>query len=346
MKKSIILFFLFFSALAIAQTQSGEIINEGIAFHDKGEYESALRKYDEVLKNDPANVRALYEKSFTLFQMKKYDECEVICKQLLQGKEYRKEVYVQYGNLLDVTNRQKESLELYNKGIREFPDFSLLYFNRGITLTGLQREDEAISSFQQALKLKPLHASSHYAIGKLVKNDSRVPGIMSLFTFLIIEPQSERSKESLQLLKNLMTKGVSQTDSGNVTISIDAGLLDKKNKKSENDFSDAELMLSLGGSLAQSSDANKSETEAEQLKKYLDLMISLLSEKKKKAKGFFWTFYAPFFGEMESKDYVTTASYIAYSSSNDDQVNQWLKDNSDKTNAFYEWLKNYQWNTK
>ena len=109
MKKIILSIFLFvFTAVAIAQTDADQTINEGIGLHDKGEYESAIRKYDEVLKNDPGNARALYEKSYSLFHMKKYEECEVLCKQLLQGKLYKKEVYVQYGNLLDMTNRQKE----------------------------------------------------------------------------------------------------------------------------------------------------------------------------------------------------------------------------------------------
>src|SRR5215471_16101879 len=104
------------SALAtssLAQSDANQLIDQGIEFHDKGEYDSALAKYDQVLKADPSNGRASYEKSYTLFQMKRYDDCEAICKQILQsGKDYRKEIYVQYGNLLDVTNRQKESLDI------------------------------------------------------------------------------------------------------------------------------------------------------------------------------------------------------------------------------------------
>ena len=347
MRKIILSFFLIvFTAAAIAQTESDQKINEGIELHDKGEYESAIRKYDEVLKSDPGNTRALYEKSYSLFHMKKYDECEVLCKQLLQGKQYRKEVYVQYGNLLDITNRQKESLELYDKGIKEFPDFSLLYFNRGITLSGLDRDADAILSFQQGVKLKPLHASSHYAIGKLTQSDNRVPAMMALFTFLVIEPESARSAESLGLLNKLMNKGVSRTDSTHINISIDASALEKKKKKAENDFSSTELILSFGASLAVGNDSLKAKTETYQLNSVFDLVISSLSEGKKKGRGFYWTFYAPFLIELESKGFLQTAAYIAHASSNNAEVNQWLEANSDKTSAFYDWLKNYSWNTK
>ncbi len=347
MRKILLLFTLFlFTLVATAQTESDQIINEGIELHDKGEYESAIRKYDDVLKSDPANARALYEKSYTLFHMKKYDECEVLCKQLLQGKLYRKEVYVQYGNLLDMTKRQKESLELYEKGIREFPDYSMLYFNKGITLSGMERDDEAMLSFQQGVKLKPLHASSHYAIGKLSQGDSRVPALMALFTFVLIEPQSDRSKESIKILNKLMNKGISRTDSGNVSISIDASTLEKKKKGAENDFSSTELILSLGSSLATTSDSLKAKSTTYQLNKVFDLIIASLNEGKKKGRGFYWTFYAPFLIELESKGFLETAAYIAHASSNNDEVNQWLTDNTNKTTAFYDWLKNYSWNTK
>ena len=75
-------------------------------------------------------------------------------------------------------------------------------------------------------------------------------------------------------------------------------------------------------------------------------MVSSLGEHKKKGKGFYWSFYVPFFIEMKSKDFVETASYIVNASSKNEQVNQWLKDNSDKTTAFYAWLQNYSWPQK
>ena len=280
--------------------------------------------------------------------MKKYDDCEAVCKQILQtGKDYRKETYVQYGNLLDVTNRQKESLDIYDKGIKEFPAFNMLYFNKGITLSGMGRDEEAAICFQQDAKLKPLHASAHYAIGKTIRNDNHVPAFMALFTFVLIEPQTERSVEVLKILNKLMTNGVTRKDSANIVINMDASLLDKKNKKAENDFSDVEFMLTLSASLIESKDSPlKSQSDADRFKKYLDFMISSLDEHKKKAKGFYWSYYVPFFIEMKSKDFLETASYISYASSNDDQVKQWLKDNSEKTTAFYAWLQNYSWPSK
>ena len=346
MLKGILLFiFSFFTIAATAQSLWDDVIDDGVALHDKGDYEAALRKYDEVIKNEPGNARAWYEKSYTLFIMKSYKESEEICKELLKGKYYRKEVYVTYGNLLDITDRQKESLELYERGIKEFPEFSLLYFNKGITLSGMDRNPEAIQAFQQSLKLKPLHPSSHYALGKLMQDEGRVPAIMSMYTFLLIEPQSQRSAEILELLHKLMNKGVSKSDSGNVTVSIDAASLEKK-KNAENDFSNSEMLLSLAASMRASNSTQKDVKDTEHMTTFIALLNSTVRGEQKKANGFFWTFYVPFLLELESKGYLDTASYIVYASTGSEEVGKWLKENSEKTNAFYSWLKSYSWNTK
>ena len=346
MKKLIILLLAF--ALvnpSFSQDDVNALIEEGIQLHDKGEYEAAIAKYDQVLKNNPSNTRALYEKSYTLMLMKKYEECESICIQLLKTNDYRKEVIVQYGSLLDMTNRQKESLEVYNKGIKEFPDFFLLYYNKGITLSGLSRDEEAMESFQQALKHKPLHASSHNAIGRMIKKENRIPAIMAFVTFLIVEPQTERAAQNLNSLDALVTKGVQQKDSGNVSISIDAALLDDKKKKRENDFSNTELIFSLTSAM-DNSEPFKNENDAERLKRKLDFLVSSMNEGKRKGRGFFWDFYVPFFTEMKSKEFLGTACYVVHAGAGKEEIKQWIKDNEDKVTDFYAWVKAYSWNTK
>src|SRR6187551_2596988 len=36
-------------------------IKEGVALHDKGDYDGAIRKYQEVLAENPASIEAIYE---------------------------------------------------------------------------------------------------------------------------------------------------------------------------------------------------------------------------------------------------------------------------------------------
>jgi tetratricopeptide (TPR) repeat protein len=49
-----------------------KIVNEGIELHDKGDYEGAIKKYDEAIQIDPNDFDANYEKSYSLHAAKIY----------------------------------------------------------------------------------------------------------------------------------------------------------------------------------------------------------------------------------------------------------------------------------
>ena len=66
MKNYFLLLALLFSGILPAQNkfEADKIVNEGIPYHDKGDYEGAIKKYDEALKLDSDNLLALAEKAF------------------------------------------------------------------------------------------------------------------------------------------------------------------------------------------------------------------------------------------------------------------------------------------
>ncbi len=92
--------FLCSSIALVAQQDVKQLIEEGVALHDKQDFEGAIKKYDEVLAIDKNNYLAQYEKSLTLMYMKRYDECIALCKWLLEKdpkNELTPSVYVSYG---------------------------------------------------------------------------------------------------------------------------------------------------------------------------------------------------------------------------------------------------------
>ncbi|HKB44741.1 MAG TPA: tetratricopeptide repeat protein, partial [Chitinophagaceae bacterium] len=106
-----------------AQGDAKQLIGEGVALHDKGDFKGAIAKYDAALQVDPANSLAMYEKSYSLMALKKHNDAEeLLCKILKESKDpdIRKLCYVNYGSLLDFEGKGKKSLKLYEDGIKEF----------------------------------------------------------------------------------------------------------------------------------------------------------------------------------------------------------------------------------
>jgi tetratricopeptide (TPR) repeat protein len=337
--------FLVCNLYCFSQDDYTAIIREGIGLHDQGKYEEAIRKYDEVLAKDANHYVANYEKSYSLMMLKQYDECIRICELLMRidpNNRNTKGVYVNWASAYDVSGKPEKAIEIYGQGIAAFPDFYLLHFNRAITYAGLNQGDKAILGFQQALIYNPLHAGSHRYLGLMMK-ENRIASLISFYTFLLIEPQGERAKADYIDMSGAIMKGISDNKDGKgTTITLDAGLLDNKNQKKENDFSSVEMMFTLSGALDKE-EAFKSQNAAERLDRKMQLLINDLKDKKSDGKGFYWNFYVPFLVELKAKDHLLTACYIASLNSGDAKVGDWLANNKEKLNAFFQWLKEYTW---
>lgn len=338
------------SAITFSQTEINRLVDEGVKLHDEGKYEEAIKKYDSAIALDKNHYLANYEKSYTLMVTKKFDECISISKFLLELEPKNintKGVYVNLGSAQDDKGDVEEAIQTFTKGIGQFPDFHLLHFNRGLTYFKIEKDNESMIDFQNALKCDPLHPGSHQFMGRLVMDNNRIAGIMSFFTFLLIEPDGDRAVTNYELMEKLIMKGVSGSKDGKqtTTISIDALLLDKKNKKKENDFSSLDLFLSLSSAL-DSDDKYKKENSAEKLNRKIGDMISMIKEQKKDGIGFYWDFYVPFLASLKDKKYLQTACYIAARNSGNEAVEKWVNDNESKVEEFYKWLDEYKWELK
>ena len=119
---------------------------------------------------------------------KKNEESIKCCEKAIEThpeEEGLKMVYVTYGNALDGLNKTDRSIEVYDEGLKQFPDFYLLHFNKGITLWSVKKYNDALLCFQMS-KLNPKHASSHNAIARVSKiNDTRIPALLAYCRFFL-----------------------------------------------------------------------------------------------------------------------------------------------------------------
>jgi len=344
MKQIIISFLLVIvSQLAFSQEEADQLVKEGVNLHKNGDYTGAITKFDAAIQLQPGHGEAMYEKSLSLAALKRYDEAiDILLKILKESKDpdIRRLSYVNYGTVLDYKGEKKKSVKIYEDGIKEFPKSYLLYYNKGITEAGLGYADDAVNSFKKSVRRNPMHASSHNALGILLADKNRIPGILSSFCFLLIEPEGKRAEQNLTLLNKLIMRGVSRKDEKNVTITLDPSALDKKKFK-EDDFSSAELMLSLLA--AHVPDSLKAKTDADRMSYQIQTLIAIIDETDKKDKGFYKSFYVPFFVDMKKKDMITTACYIVMTSFGEDDIVNWQKENEVKIDNFFAWFDKYVW---
>ena len=317
-------------------------IREGVALHDRGDYDGAIRKYEEVLAENPSNTLALYEESYAYSAKKDYKKSLELA---YRGAQYKSEqlagFYVLIGNDLDLLGQSDKSIEVFRKGIKLFPKEGALHFNLAVAYLNAKRPDDAKKSLKESLVLNPQHPSSHFLLANVFfRTGYRTPALLAAARFLALEPDTQRSATALKIVRDVLGGGATPGAKPNeITINLDMNA-----KKDEGDFSSVDIVLGLTGAVGMT-EKGKDKTEAQRLADQLDTLISLLDEKdsKKKESTFVFQYYVPYFIEMKQKGHVEAFVYNALQSSGLPGVREWLSANSGHVMQFLLWSKNYQW---
>lgn len=349
---------LLFSLLAVAQDipapkltpvstaeKHKEIMRAAIALHDRGDYDGAISRYQQVLAENPDDVAALYELGFSLFAKGDYQKSLATA---YQGAQYRSRqlsgFYTLIGNNLDHLNDHEKAVKVYKAGLKLFPEDAQLHYNLAITYISLGQTDAAKQSLKEAVRLAPNHPSSHLGLSQLYSRDNyKVPALLALCRFLTLEANSRRSVAALQNLRELLQSGVRQgADGKQITI-----FMDTSTKTDEGDFNAVTLALSLLGA-SRNLEQNKGKTEMQLLADGFDTFFAILSETSadKKSSGFAWNYYRPYFVELKRRNLVEPFCYYIYQSSRSAEVSKWLSQNAERVEQFLNWSQNYPWRTK
>src|SRR5881392_2040520 len=116
---------------------SGKIIEQATLSSDSGHFKQAIALYDQVTRNDTNYVKALYRKALALEADSQINESihfYDLALKLSDNNELAPDIYNNYANALNANGQTKRALDLYDSAIKKYPQYSLLYFNKGIAI--------------------------------------------------------------------------------------------------------------------------------------------------------------------------------------------------------------------
>ncbi|HEV7743537.1 MAG TPA: tetratricopeptide repeat protein [Pyrinomonadaceae bacterium] len=323
--------------------QQGLMIEEGIAQHDRGNYDAAIKLYEAVLAKNPNNVEALYELSSSLSQKNDFHSS---LETAYKGAKYKSDLlgafYLQIGNNLDLLGEPEKSVEAYKAGIKLLPGMYMLPFNLAVTYRGMGQLDDARDAAKRAIALNPDHAGSHALLSALWKEGGyRVPALLAACRFLVLEGRSERAPAVLQTVMESMagtaTTGAEKPNQINILINPSA-------KKDEGDFGATEMALSLSKAVSMT-EKNKGKTPIQLLVAQFESFFAVMSEQSDKGdRGkFAWKYYVPYFNEMKQKNFVESFVYYITQSDGNEETLKWLAANKARVGDFLAWSRLYAW---
>ena len=194
-------------AQLIELINSGEVIKRGVALYDSGLCKKALIEHSKVSRSDTNYVRALYEKAISLEADSQYAEAVKCCKEGLALKERRDiepDFYNTYGNVVMDMGKYEEAIHIFDAAIARYPAYSLLYFNKGVALVALNRQQEAEQLFKKTLMITPYMYSAHYQLGlAALKQGKIIPAFLSFLGYLMVNPEGKYWSKSINYLSQI-----------------------------------------------------------------------------------------------------------------------------------------------
>lgn len=360
MKKNIyliVLFCLMFSITVAAQKISKptltptnltdaqkQTLAEGIKFHDQRRYDEAIKKYEQILKENPNNDEALYEMALSYYTKKDSAKTTELAYQLVQ---YKSNIgFYGYGliaNVLDDSGKPKEAVEIYQKAIKQLENeagsqahVSSLYYNLGITYFKQKQFKEAREAEKKAVQINFSYASPNYLLAVIYQGTKyKVPALLAAARFISLEINTERTEKSVAIFLDILKGAKKDEKTGNINI-----FLDMNAPKDEGDFGMYDLLLGTLTTVTDEKDKNKTENEI--FADAVDTMISILEEDKKLPSTFVGKTYIPFMVEMKKKGFSKTFAYLVLQQGGDKKAEKWLIDNDQQSLNFINWAKSYQ----
>lgn len=325
------------------------LIQQGIALHDATKYEEAIQKYEQVLKENPDCVVAIYEMAISYYHKKDFVKA---IETAMVGLKYKSsELPLFYGTIANIWDDQgnpQKAIQLYKDGIKMLEgekdsgnSLSSLYYNLGVTYTRQKNYQEAKEALKKAVEYNAAYPSPNYLLSEIFYTMRyKVPALLAAARLMSIEAHTPRTKRASAIFQDVLTGGAQKGEKEN-SINI---FVDPNEPKDEGDFSGISLILGLVSAGNDITEENKNKTEEEKFVEKVESLIGFLAGEAKKNKSkFAGKNYIPFMLEIKQRGYAKIFAYLVLSNAGNETAAKWvLNDNPQKTVEFMNWAKSYQ----
>ena len=137
------------------QNSAAALLQEAVLLHRQGALAEAVRRYDEILRLDPANADALYYMAMASCQQGRFAEGVDVARRAIAAAPQQARAHNLLGMALSRLGRNGDALSSFDAAIGCEPDFAEAHGNRANALSELGRIEDAVASYERAVTLAP-----------------------------------------------------------------------------------------------------------------------------------------------------------------------------------------------
>ncbi|MCD8742260.1 tetratricopeptide repeat protein [Mucilaginibacter roseus] len=209
MNKSILILIalVFITLFSKAQQKDvNAIIEEGAKLSKSGQYLDAIAKFEAALKIDPKNDIWQYQLSYNYFKAgSRKKAIDIMENNLRSSKNYLGKKYALLGTMYEDEGQPKKADESYMAGIKAEPDYDLNYYNLAMLCQSKGEYANAEKWAKESIKRASNNADASLIYMHAVYSQNKFSNaFLAACNFLLIEPDTETSKEVLEILAAAM----------------------------------------------------------------------------------------------------------------------------------------------
>lgn len=190
-----------------------QLYQNAIHFMDNGMVDTGIDLLKGLDKAHPSNRAVVYEIVYGYIVKQDYEEAYQWAKKLLKLKDADADSYFIAGNAFDYVGKRKEAIEIYEKGLKKFPNSVRLWVEKGNMAYMMKNYDESVGCYEHAIDIDPNYDASYYRLANLyAMSTDPVWAVMYAQNYQLHASKYDRLMKMGKLIYDLYRENVTRKD--------------------------------------------------------------------------------------------------------------------------------------
>ena len=198
-----------------------EKLNEAIKLMDNGKVDESIVLLKEGSKLEPERFDYQYEMAYAYHLKSDYKESVKILEKIENHKSVTDRFFQLLGNSYDNVKKPKKAIEVYERGLKKFPNSGNLYLELGVMHLDDKDMNVALTYFEKGIDVDPTFPSNYFWASKIFcKTTEEVWGMIYGEIFMNLERNSKRTAEISKLLYDTYKSEIKFTGENSFSVSF------------------------------------------------------------------------------------------------------------------------------